>query len=443
MLWLDILIIATVILLNGFFAMTEMAMVSTRPARLKALQEAGKRGAAAACKLSADPNGFLSSVQVGITLVGVFASAYSGATIAESLGHWLNTLSGFTPHGEAWGLAIVVVTVTLLTLIFGELLPKRIAMAYADPIALAVAGPMQGFTRLVTPLVWVLKHITAGLLRLLSIDEKGSQTVSEEEVKTLIAEGTQSGVFAPEEQRMIEGVLRLPDRSVRAIMTPRPEIVWLEMDAPETEAIRIIRSATYSRYPVVRRGGGGSEEDVIGVVAAKSLLDAALRGESFSLAGRQQKPLFVLDSLPALRLLEMFRRTGEAMAVVLDEYGSVEGLVTLTDILEAIAGSLPEAAGDESSQPVMRADGSWLLDGAMPIDEAAQLLTVRGLVEAGQGYETLAGFLLLRFGHLPRPGESTLFNGWRFEIMDLDGRRIDKVLASRQEPVDPKIDGTD
>ena len=425
--WFDLFVLLAVIMLNGFFALAEMALVSARAARLKALSaESGETpGIKAALQLASDPSRMLSVVQIGITLVSVFAGAYSGARLAEPLGHFLNGLPFIAPHGEAIGLAVVVVCLTIVTLIFGELVPKRLAMAHAERIAVAVARPMQGIAFIGAPVVWALKEITDTLSRLFGVGEKQLPAVSEEEIKHMIAEGTESGVFAPQEQRMIEGVLRLPDRAVRTIMTPRPDMVSLDLEASAEETLGVLLTSGYSRYPVAR---GVNGEEIVGVVSAKVLLDEALKGKPLNLRTGMRRPLFVLDSTPAMRLLELFRHSGEALAIVLDEYGSVEGLVSANDILVAIAGALPDAGEVEEGKPVQRADGSWLLDGMMPIEDVEGVLKLRGLAAEAE-FQTLAGFMLAQFRHLPKTGESFVFRNVRFEVMDLDGRRIDKVLA--------------
>ena len=424
MVW-ELLVIALLILVNGFFAMSEMAVVSARRARLQQMAEGGgARGAKAALELAENPSHFLSTVQIGITLIGIVAGAYGGATLAERFAAPLNEVPWIAPHGAEVAFVLVVIVITFLSLIVGELAPKRVALVNAERIAVSVAGPMRWLSRLTLPVVWVLGASTEALLRLLRLPTTRDQTVTEEEVKNLIAEGTQSGVFAPAERQMIEGVLRLADRGVRAIMTPRQDVIWLDLDdGPEAIAVEI-RDSGRARFPVCR----GSVDEVQGIVSAKTLLDQALSGRPLDLRAAMTEALIVHDGTPVLRLLELFKHAAVQMAVVVDEYGSVEGIVTVTDILESIAGEIPEA-GEEADGAIRREDGSWLVDGMLPVDEVEAIVGLSGL--RGDGYHTLAGFVLARLGHLPTAAEHFQWRGHRFEVVDMDGRRIDKVLIQR------------
>ncbi|WP_431860294.1 hemolysin family protein [Azospirillum sp.] len=427
MVW-ELLVIVLLIVVNGFFAMSELAVVSARRARLQQLAENGRRakGAKAALELAENPSHFLSTVQIGITLIGIVAGAYGGATLAERFGGRLDQIPWIAPYGQQVAFALVVAGITYLSLIVGELAPKRLALVNAEGIAVAVARPMQGLSRVALPLAWLLGASTEALLKLLRLPTTREQTVTEEEVKTLIAEGTQSGVFDPAERQMIEGVLRLADRTVRAIMTPRPDVLWLDPeDKPEAIATEI-RDSGYSRFPVCR----GDVDEVLGIVSAKALLDQALRGRAMDLRGALVQPLIVHDGTPVLRLLELFKQSTVHMAVVVDEYGSVEGIVTLTDILESIAGELPEAGQDADAGMIRREDGSWLVDGMLPVDEVEARIGVPDLKGEG-GYHTLAGFVLERLGHVPTAAEHFVWRGHRFEVVDMDGRRIDKVMIQR------------
>lgn len=434
MVW-ELLIVVLLIVVNGFFAMSELAVVSARRARLQQLAEVGRtsRGAKAALELAENPSHFLSTVQIGITLIGIIAGAYGGATLAERLGGELDAVPWIAPYGQQVAFALVVAGITYLSLIVGELAPKRLALVNAEGIAVAVARPMQGLSRVALPLAWLLGASTEALLKLLRLPTTREQTVTEEEVKSLIAEGTQSGVFDPAERQMIEGVLRLADRTVRAIMTPRPDVLWLDPDdRPEAIATEI-RDGGYSRFPVCR----GDVDEVLGIVSTKALLDQALRGRPMDLRAAMVDALIVHDGTPVLRLLELFKQATVHMAVVVDEYGSVEGIVTLTDILESIAGELPEAGQDADAGMIRREDGSWLVDGMLPVDEVESRVGVPDLKGEGT-YHTLAGFVLERIGHVPTATEHFLWRGHRFEVMDMDGRRIDKVLIQRVDvPEEP------
>ena len=423
----ELLVIAFLILLNGFFAMSELAVVSSRRARLEQLAEQKVRGARAALRLLDEPTRFLSTVQVGITLVGVLAGAYSGATIAEPLGDALFPSMGRSAY--PFSVAVVVVGITYLSLIVGELVPKRIALNDPERLAAAVAPLMRTLSTAGAPVIWLLRISTEGLLKLLRVPEKPGSTVTEEEVKSLIAEGARTGVFHTAERDMIDGVLRLADRSVRSVMTPRVEIVWVDLDDP-VETIRSeIAASGHSRFPAGRRG----LEELEGVVHTKDLLDQMARTGTFDIDKSIREPLVVHEGTPVLRLLEMFRENPVHMAVVVDEYGVVEGIVTPTDILTAIAGDLPEEPGDIEQEAVRREDGSWLMDGMIGIHEAERLLERRNM-RGEEDFETLAGFVLARLGQIPQVGDSFLWEGLRFEIVDMDGRRIDRILVASVAP---------
>ncbi|MFD1626830.1 hemolysin family protein [Azospirillum griseum] len=426
MIW-ELLVILLLILLNAFFAMSEMALVSARRARLQQLAEgkAGK-GARAALALSEDPSRFLSTVQVGISVTGIVAGAYGGATLADRLGVVLNQVEWIAPYGQPVAFALVVAAITYFSLIIGELVPKRMALVASERIACLVAGPMSTVSRVSAPVVWLLGVSSDAVLKLLRLPTVREQTVTEEEVKTLIKEGEQTGVFDPVERQMIEGVLHLADRSVRSIMTPRPDVIWLDVNDPTDVASREIRDSGYSRFPLC----SGDVDEVLGIVSTKALLDQSLNGTSFDLRAAMVKPLVVHDGTPVLRLLELFKQASAQMAVVVDEYGSVEGIVTMTDILEAIAGELPDLGQDGDSSAVQREDGSWLVDGMSPVEEVEALIGVKNMKGDGD-FHTLAGFLLNHFGHVPRAAEFFHWRGIRFEVVDMDGRRIDKVLIQR------------
>ncbi|MBP2227739.1 putative hemolysin [Azospirillum agricola] len=423
MIW-ELLVIFLLILLNAFFAMSEMALVSARRARLQQMAESkGAHGARAALELSEDPGRFLSTVQVGISLTGIIAGAYGGATLAERFGSVLNEVPWIAPYGQPAAFALVVAAITYFSLIIGELVPKRMALVDAERIAAFVAGPMRALSRIASPVVWLLGVSTDTVLKLLRLPTAREQTVTEEEVKSLIKEGTQTGVFEPAERQMIEGVLHLADRSVRSIMTPRPDLIWLDINDPAESVGREIRESGYSRFPVCR----GDVDELEGIVSAKALLDQSLNGVSFDLKAALAEPLVVHDGTPVLRLLDLFKQASVHMAVVVDEYGSVEGIVTMTDILEAIAGELPEHGHEGEASAVQREDGSWLVDGMTPIEEVEALVGVKNMKGEGD-FHTLAGFLLDRFGHVPTAAEHFHWNGIRFEVVDMDGRRIDKVM---------------
>jgi putative hemolysin len=420
----EIGVVVVLILLNGFFAMAELAIVSARRSKLRQMAEAPHAGAALALKLAEDPASFLSIVQIGMTLNSVLAGAFSGATLAEEFGHYLSELSWMGSYGEPVAMVTTVAGVTYLNLVFGELLPKRIGLAYAEPIAVNVAFAMKFFSAMAGPVVWILRQSTELSLRLLRLTDKRDNAVTEQEVKDMIAEGTASGIFHPTERSMLEGVMRLADRTVRTIMTPRVDMVWLSIDDPPREHKAILRSSGYSRLPVAR----GDLEEILGIVYAKDLLNASFDGHTLSLMTLMRPALVVPDSTTVMRLLDQFKQSGQHVAIVVDEYGSVEGLVSATDILETITGELPELGQDSPAQSVQREDGSWLLDGWMPIDEVEALTGLKNLRGEGD-FHTLAGFVIDRLGRIPATGDYFHQGAVRFEVMDMDSRRVDKVLV--------------
>jgi len=423
----EFLIVILLVFANGALAMAETAVIAARKARLQSRAELGDRNAQAALALAGAPNRFLSTTQIGITLVGILAGAFGGATIAEQLRARLDQFPWLRPYSEALGVAIVVLGITYLSLVIGELVPKRLALLQPERVATLIARPMQALAWLSFPAVHFLSSSTDVVLRLLRIRTSAEPPVSEEEIRILIKQGAQSGVFERAEHEMVENVFRLGDRRVQAIMTPRPEIVWLDSDAPQEEIRGIISQEGFSRYPV----GQGSLDHILGVVRAKDLLIRCLAGESLDLKAILRAPLFVPESTPSLKLLELFKQSGVHLAIVLDEYGVTEGIVTHSDVLEAIAGEFPAVGQSADPMVLRRDDGSWLLDGLVPVDELRDLLGPRFLSEAERGhYQTLAGFVMNHLGVIPSTGQHFEWNGWRFEVVDMDGHRIDKVLAT-------------
>ncbi|HEV7368926.1 hemolysin family protein [Arenibaculum sp.] len=424
MLVLEIATIVFLTLLNGVFAMSELALVSSRRGRLQHMAGRGDRGAKTALRLIEDPSRFLSTVQIGITLVGVIAGAFGGATLGQRLGAWLQAFPALGGYGSVIGVGSVLVAITYLSIVLGELIPKRIALRNPERTAALVAMPMRMLSKAAAPFVWLLGTSTDALLRLLGLHGERETTVTEEEVRSLITEGTQAGVFAPEEKEMIDGVLRLADRTVRGIMTPRPDIVWLDADDPRDAVLAEIRDGGHSRYPVCR----GELDELVGIVHTRDLIGAVARDGMLDLAARAVPPLVVHDRMPILRLLDLMKKSGLHLAVVVDEYGSIEGVATITDILETIAGDLPEPGEPPERAAVRREDGSWLVEGWMPVDEFEDLLHLQGLRGTGD-YQTIAGFVLHRFGRVPAAGDAFDHEGTRYEVVDMDGRRIDKILV--------------
>jgi putative hemolysin len=420
----EIAIILFLILLNGFFAMSELAVVSARRSRLEQMSKDGRRGAAAALRLIDDPTGFLSTVQVGITLVGIFAGAYGGSVLAAPLAAVLADWPLIGPYAQTVAFVAVVVAITYLSLVLGELVPKRFALRRAEAIAAMVAPFMSLLSRIGAPLVWLLRVSTEAVASLLGSSADEGNAVTEDDVRAMIAEGTRSGVFEPKERQMLEGVIRIADRTVRSIMVPRPDVVWLHLADPADMVLAEIAAAGHSRFPVV----DSESDDVVGIVQTKDLLEQQRQDGRIDLRAAMREALYVHETMPILKLLERFRTTRIHLAVVLDEYGSLEGIATPTDILVAIAGALPESLDGEPGM-VQRPDGSWLVDATMSVDAVAAALPDLGLPEA-RDYETVAGFALDRFGAIPEVGERFAWNGWTVEVVDLDGRRIDKLLLS-------------
>jgi putative hemolysin len=414
------------ILLNGFLAMSELAVVSARRARLQAMAARGVRGAATALRLAASPGRFLSTVQIGITLVGVLAGAYSGATIAERLADYIEASYGIsTGIAQAGSLVVVVTAVTYLSLIVGELVPKQIALRNPEAVAAFVARPMEILGAVVAPAVWLLDLSSRLVLGLLGSKAKTGDSVTEEEIKIVIAEAETAGVLEPAEKEMMAAVLRFGDRPVGAIMTPRHDVDWVDVEDPEPEIRRKLLNSHHSRLAV----GRGTIDEVIGVVQAKDLLNAFISGGAVRLKDHIKQVPVVHESVDAMEILTIIKSAPVHVALVVDEYGVFQGLVTSGDVLESLAGAFSEGDGEDEPDAVQRVDGSWLFSGSMPCDEMADRLMVS--LPQGGNFHTVAGFILYSLKRLPRIGDVTINNGWRFEVVDMDGRRIDKVLASR------------
>jgi putative hemolysin len=425
---LEIAIIVVLVLVNGAFAMSELAIVSSRRARLQALHRKGSPGAQAALALAEDPQRFLPTVQVGITLVGIFAGAFGGARLAGTLGEALNDIPLVAPYGIEIAFTLVVIAITYLSLILGELVPKQVALRNPEKVAVVVARPLSALARWSGPIVWVLGQSSAVVLRLFGPANPTDNYVTEEEVKAVVAEGAEAGALEHEERHMIERVLRLADKPVRALMTPRNDLAWLDRSDSPAEIATRLRASDVTRFVVA----DGRVDNVVGVVVAKDLLDQILEGATMSVAAVLRQPLVLPDTLSALDALERLRGDRLGMALVMDEYGSFEGVVTASDLLEAIVGDLgpPEPATDGTA--VERHDGSLLLDGSMPSDELRARLDLPELPGSGT-YHTVAGLMLALLKRVPKEGDRIVWAGWRFEIVDMDGRRVDKVLASRED----------
>ncbi|MBS3928179.1 MAG: HlyC/CorC family transporter [Sphingomonadales bacterium] len=424
--WSDLFIIAGLILLNGLFSMSELAIVSARPARLRLLAERGNKGAKAALSLAADPGKFLSAVQIGITLVGIIAGAYSGASLGGPTGERLGALG--VPErwaGEA-GFALVIALTTYFSLVVGELVPKQLALRAAEAIAVTAALPMKLVARVTAPVVWLLDRSSSLLLRLTGVTHKGDHALTAEELHMVFAEATRSGVIEEDERQIMTGIMRLADRPVRELMTPRTELDTIDRKASEAEVRAAIKDSPHSLLPVA----DGSPDNIVGVVKVKDVLATLLAGKKLGLARLMRKAEVVPDQLDAMDALRLLQQSDVAMALVHDEYGHLEGVVTPADLLSAIVGNFASHQ-DEGDDPLMvtREDGSLLLAGSLPADALMDELGLE--LPDDRDFATAAGYALSVFKKLPREGEHFHDQGWRFEVVDMDGRKIDKLLASR------------
>jgi len=423
---IELALVILLILANGVFAMSETAFVSARRVRLQQWANEGNAKAAAALEFVNSPNRLLSTVQLGITLIGILAGAFGGATIAGALAEKIHAIPWLAPYSDAIALALVVIAITYLSLVIGELVPKRIALNNPERIAMFMVRTMQVLSAISSPFIRLLSLSTEGILRLIGLRPSSETHITEEEINVLIEEGTQIGTFEAAEQDMIERIFRLGDRRVSALMTHRPDIIWLDVNDPLLDITQTIRESIYSRFPVC----DGSLDNVLGMLHVKDLLLQYMVGQPLDLKAALQTPLYVIDNTSTLKVLELFKQTGQQAALVIQEYGDIEGLITLNDILEAIVGDISSNDDLDHPQAVQREDGSWLLDGMLPIDELKDLLHVRALPEESSGdYETLAGFVLTELGRIPAPADHFEWDRFRFEVMDMDGRRIDKVLV--------------
>ena len=422
----EILIILVLIIANGVFSMSEMAIVSARKVRLHQLANQGDPKAKAALKLAESPNHFLSTVQVGISLIGILTGAFGGATIANRVAVYVKRVPLLAPYSDPLSFGIVVLIITYFSLIVGELVPKRLALNNPERIASIVAIPMQALAAIASPVVYLLSASTDLILRVLGITASTEPQVTEEEIKILIEQGTEAGTFEEAEQDMVERVFRLGDRPVSYLMTPRPDIVWLDLeDSAEENRQKMVDSA-YSRYPVCQ----GGLDNVLGVIPVTDLLARSFRGEPLDLTVGLRQPVFVPESTRGLKVLELFKQTITHMALVVDEYGVIQGLVTLNDIMSEIVGDVPSTDGQDQPQAVQREDGSWLLDGMLPVEDFLELFGMEEWQSEERGsYQTLGGFVITNLGRIPAAADYFEWQSMRIEVMDMDGNRVDKVLV--------------
>ena len=420
---LELAIAVLLIALNGVFSLSELALVSSRQSRLRALVESGRPGARTALALSESPGRFLSTVQIGITLVGVLAGAFSGAALGALLTQWLKARGVLPWLAEPLGYGLILGTITYLSVVVGELVPKQIALRNPEVIACVVAPLMLVVSRIAAPVVWVLDASTRLIFRLMGRATAPDNAVTEQEIKTIVAEAATAGVIEGDEHRMISGVLRLGDRNVRAVMTPRTEVEWLDITRSDDDLRAALRKATHSRLPVI----DGAPDIILGIVQMRELVGPLLAGEALDLRKHIRAAPVIPDVSDALDALTMLRAAQVPMGLVHDEYGHLEGIVTPADILDAIAGAFRSDDEAHEQEAVQRGDGSWLLSGWMPADEMADLLGLR--LPESRDYQTVAGLVIGSLRRFPETGDFVDVLGWRFEVVDLDGRRIDKILA--------------
>lgn len=428
---IEIGILAILILLNGVFALSEMSIVSARKARLQQWANEGRAPAQVALDLAEDPNAFLSTVQVGITLIGTLSGAFGGQTISRTLSRQIEQIEPLEPYSAALGFGIVVALITYASLVIGELVPKRLALQNPERVATLVAQPMRALSRIAFPVVRLLSASNNAVLRLMGIKPSRNAPITEDEIRLLVAQGTEAGIFEAAEQDMVESVFQLDDRPVRSLMTPQTEIVWLDVTDPPEEMRRKIASSPHSTFPVCR----DERDNLLGVVRAKMLLDQALAGQPLDLHALLRPAPFVPENATANDALDLFKYTGEPLALVIDEHGSIQGFITEHDVLEAIVGVLPSSENGLEPQIVQREDGSWLVDGLAQIETVKDLIGAFALPdETRAAYQTLGGFVMDQIDAIPTAGQHFTWNGFRFEVIDMDGLRVDKVLIAREPP---------
>jgi putative hemolysin len=425
----NFLIILALIVANGLFVMAELAIVSARKIRLQQAANQGNRGARAALALANEPNNFLATVQIGITMITIVSGAFGEKQVSEFLKPFIADIPALKPYAEGVTFGISIAFITFLTLVIGELVPKRLALNSPESIAVTAAQPIQFFAKLATPFALLLNRSADGVLKLMGVRPSGEPQVTEEEIKVLIEQGTEAGMFEQAEEDIMKRVFQLGDRRVSSIMTPRLEIVWVDLEDSEEEKRRTLREDSHARFPVCE----GGLDSLMGVVQVYDLLMESIDGESLDFMKSLQKPVYVPESTRALKILELFQKSGDQMAFVVDEYGVIQGLVTLTDILQALVGDLPSAEDMEEPQAVRREDGSWLFDGMLPIYQFKEFLEIEEKILPGEdrgSYQTLGGFVVMYLSRIPSAADHFVWGDYRFEVMDMDGNRVDKVLVA-------------
>jgi len=428
---LEIILLLFLILLNGLLAMSEFAVVYARKSRLQPLADDGNKRARIALDLAEHPVQFLATIQIGITLVGTLVGAVGGATLARHFAPLLTAIPLLAPYADAISFAAVVLLLTFLTLVLGELVPKQLALHSAERLAIVLAGPIRTLSRLTSPLVRFLAGSSTLIVRLLGIRPSTEPPVTEDEIKILLEQGTQAGVFEAAEQEMVEGVFRMGGQRVGALMTPRPDIDWIDLDESSDAIHDQILGSHRTRFPVAQ----GELDNVLGILHTKDLLAQGFTCDPPDIRKLLRPPMFIPESAEVLQALEQFKETGEHFALVTDEYGSVAGVISPTDILEAIVGDLPAKGEPVEPEVVRREDGTWLMGGALSIEEMTDTLGLDNLPEEEEGsFQTVGGFVMVRLGEVPQAGDHFEWGGFRFEVMDMDGRRVDKVLVTPLPP---------
>ncbi len=425
---MEVVLILGLILLNGVFAMAEIALVTARRPRLQVLAQDGHASASIAVKLGEEPTRMLSTVQVGITSIGILNGIVGEAALAQPFALWMQAMGAHGPLADYLATALVVVVITYCTIVLGELVPKRLGQINAERVALFLARPMLWLASFARPFVGLLSGSTQLILRAMGVREKAGSTVTEEDINLMLAEGTDAGVIEDSEHQMVRNLFRLDDRQISSLMVPRSDVDYLDTNCSLADNLKRIECSARSRFPVVR----GGWEDVLGVVSARQLLAQTLRGEPLSLTEHLTPPVFVPESLTGKELLENLKSSGVHLAFVIDEYGTVHGIVTLKDVMEAITGEI-KPSSPEDAWALQREDGSWLLDGLIPVSELKHRLALGSAPEEERGrYNTLSGMVMLLLGRLPRTADRCAWEDWVFEVVDIDGKRVDKVLATRK-----------
>ncbi len=425
---LEVIIIFLLIFLNGIFALSEIAIISSRKARLQHLLNKGNLRAKLALELAQNPDHFLSTVQTGITLIGILAGVFGGATISERLITYFEQVPLLKEYARPISFGIVVISITYFSIILGELLPKQLALKNPERVAMLVALPMKTLSMIMYPVVQLLSFSTNIVIRSFGLKDTSSPSVTEEEIKVMIDEGTKAGTFNEVEQEMVERVFRLGDRRAYALMTPRTDIIWIDTEDPLDENIKKMKESSHSFFPVCK----GGIDHVLGVVHVKDILYHTLNGEKISFEQSLRQPLYIVESMPVVQLIDQFKETGVHFAFLIDEYGGIQGLLTLNDILKAVVGQEIDEEEKKNPYVVERADGSYLIDGALLIDEFIELFNIESLTEEETGnYQTIAGFVINQMGKIPSAGQFFKWRNLKIEIVDMDGNRVDKLLISK------------